>query len=177
MTDTVNNAAREAAHELDRLALLADSNGTCALTDEQLKPVIDALSRHFPSTEATQAAAQRIRSVDKADRWAKHDENMQWLDEQVAAAWPSEAEAEAILREHGTSGREVVNGFINRLLRERQQFKDEAATARADAIRECAELARTMAAGETYETGRQKALNITAALESLTKGEGDDGRK
>jgi hypothetical protein len=44
---------------------------------------------------------------------------------------------------------------------------DRLTTARADAIKECANLARAMAAGETYETGRQKAINIVAALESL----------
>lgn len=38
--------------------------------------------------------------------------------------------------------------------------------ARAEAFKEAATLARTMAAGETYETGRQKALNIAAAIEA-----------
>jgi hypothetical protein len=47
------------------------------------------------------------------------------------------------------------------------------ATARADAIRECARLAQSMAAGETYETGRQKAINIAAALKSLLNEKGE----
>jgi hypothetical protein len=48
--------------------------------------------------------------------------------EQAGEQWPTEEEAEAILRAHDTSGKEAVNGFIERLLNERQQFKDDAET-------------------------------------------------
>jgi hypothetical protein len=65
----------------------------------------------------------------------------------------------------------VVGGSeIRAFIESRRVHKPTAtarATARADAIRECARLAQSMAAGETYETGRQKAINIAAALKSL----------
>lgn len=53
------------------------------------------------------------------------------------------------------------------LLKIYQVVEHELRTARADAIGECVVLAHAMATGETYETGRQKALNIAAALEQL----------
>jgi len=37
---------------------------------------------------------------------------------------PTDEEAEAVLREHGTSGKEVVNGFIDQVLRERLWFEE-----------------------------------------------------
>jgi hypothetical protein len=62
---------------------------------------------------------------------------------------------------------DVVLKTIHDLSADGLTWRQRAATARADAIKECANLARAMAAGETYETGRQKAINIVAALESL----------
>lgn len=51
-----------------------------------------------------------------------------------------------------------------------QRIAAALATVRAEekeaAFKEAARIARAMAAGETNETGRQKALNIAAALES-----------
>lgn len=44
--------------------------------------------------------------------------------EQAGKQWPTEEEAEAILRQRGTSGKEVVNGFIDQVLRERLQFEE-----------------------------------------------------
>lgn len=47
--------------------------------------------------------------------------------------------------------------------------------ARRAAFKDAAALARVMAAGETYETGRQKALNSAAALEAKAGEGGRDG--
>jgi hypothetical protein len=43
---------------------------------------------------------------------------------EAAAQWPTDEEAEAILHEHGTSGKEVVNGFIDQVLRDRLRFEE-----------------------------------------------------
>lgn len=67
---------------------------------------------------------------------------------------------------------EVGNLNALQVVKKLAELSDRLATARADAIGECVNLARMMAAGETFETGRQKALNIAAALEQL-KGEGN----
>lgn len=42
---------------------------------------------------------------------------------------PTEAEAEEVLQHYGTSGREVVNGFIERLLSERSSLRSAAQVA------------------------------------------------
>lgn len=39
--------------------------------------------------------------------------------------WPTEAGAELLLRESGSSGKEVVNGFIEQLLRKRAELERE----------------------------------------------------
>lgn len=48
-----------------------------------------------------------------------------------ANGWPTDAGAEAMLRESGSSGKEVINGFIDQLLRERAELERE-----RDALRE-----------------------------------------
>lgn len=45
---------------------------------------------------------------------------------------PVDEEAETILREHGTSGKEVVNGFIERLLTERLALTKQVESLRAE---------------------------------------------
>lgn len=52
---------------------------------------------------------------------------------------PTEEEAEAILRANGTSSREVVNGFIERLLKERSEVV-RALSARNQEIKEVLEV-------------------------------------
>lgn len=42
---------------------------------------------------------------------------------------PTESEAEEVLQHYGTSGREVVNGFIERLLSERSSLRNAAQVA------------------------------------------------
>jgi hypothetical protein len=44
--------------------------------------------------------------------------------EPAGERWPTEEEAEEILREHGTSEKEVINGFIDQVLRERLRFEE-----------------------------------------------------
>jgi hypothetical protein len=106
--------------------------------------------------------------TDKQEQGDKFDENLRWLDEQVTAGWPSEAQAEDILREYGTSGKEITNAFIDQLLRERQQLMDETTEARINAIAECVQVV------ETYgDSIGNPSANIIRALESLAKAEGE----
>lgn len=141
---------------------------------------VPIISKHFDSGEVE----RRVRSTDRNEQSTTFEDNLRWLDEQVAAGWPTEEEAEAILREHGASGKDVANAFIDRLLCERQQFKGEAdklrtelSTARANTIKEAVEAVKRVpvlnhAGGSIL---RDKAL---AALQSLAeqKGGEDDQR-
>jgi hypothetical protein len=68
---TPTEAARKAAEELDRLALLRKSRGDRPLTDAELKPVIDVLSLYVPT--ATRS--------DFRDWWAKNHPYDWWTKE------------------------------------------------------------------------------------------------
>lgn len=58
-------------------------------------------------------------------------ETVEYVRAYDANSWPTEAGAELLLRESGSSGKEVVNGFIEQLLRDRAELERE-----RDALRE-----------------------------------------
>jgi hypothetical protein len=138
----------------------------------------------FPPTEATQEAVEAVcancgREIHRAeDGYWRHDDRN--FTDCVMFAVPRLADGAEAAQERFEKSKLIEDFNLEWAKRreaeqERNQLRAELTTARANVIRECVNVARMMSAGETFETGRQKALNIAVALESLTKGEGDDG--
>lgn len=100
------------------------------------------------------------------------------LEHELYSAPPAPDEADKVLVQEmienafGKRGQSPIYQTAGRLIEELQsKFTAALAQARSETWEAAARLARAMATGETFETGRQKALNIAAALESAAKQE------
>lgn len=137
---------------IDQLCGLSIQGGVC-------NQVADAPIHQMGDIQRAQAVAIVTNSKDDKE-----------LIEAVAAPWicVEEKSCEETVAVHWE---EVVTALAATLATTRKE-------ARFAAFKECARLATMIAAGETYETGRQKALNIAAAIEAAANTEkkgGEDG--
>ena len=150
---TATSAAVKAARE-HATAIVGTVFENTAISHETLEAVMieritDYVATYLSPTEAAVPAGEVLLSRDEAVAYlesigAQSDEQRVLL-AQFLATQPSVAQIH----------------LCTSLVVERDS------TARANAIDEAIGIARCMAAGETFETGRQKALNIAAALEAL----------
>lgn len=109
---TGQDNARKAAEEIDRrIAAIAPS--------ERPAKIASIILSHFPAGVAVDA---RIRCREMTpERW---EELQTALDRPTG---PTEKEAEEVLQHCNTSGKEVVNGFIEQLMRENLELKQRLA--------------------------------------------------
>jgi len=165
-TTSPSTAAQDAAKELDRLALLHDSDGRRALNDKELAPVVAVISRYckpqsYPTADAYEAACAALnKSKAEVSRLNSEVERLK--------SW----------------GLDCVNKIADVELPLRSKIESLRAsltTARADAIAECVEAVKEVQNGPVSRAGSQAQIyewgrGVHAALAALEQLKGEGGR-
>lgn len=171
-TDPEHMAARLEG-ELNRWkdALIAERQPGATTTSDRVREAARIIARRHSDVFPNQLSVDAILAI--ISKYIPNAGEVERLKQELAQAYYVDCEiCEQVIV--SADGDDVHTFIVCGCCWNESQTKLRAA--RADVIRECANLARLMATGESSETGRQKALNIAAALESLLdKKEGEDG--